>query len=98
MEHFSRQNLIESDPEKMGGTAVFWGTRVPIKNLFDYLEGGDNIEEFLDDFPTVEREQVLGVLDLYKENFSQNMRLLLDECVPRRLRRHLGEHEILTIN
>jgi uncharacterized protein (DUF433 family) len=51
----------------MGGTPVFKGTRVPIKNLFDYLEGGDSMDIFLDDFPTVEREQVLGVLGLFKE-------------------------------
>jgi uncharacterized protein (DUF433 family) len=58
--------FIESDPEKMSGTPVFRGTRVPIKNLFDYLEAGDNLEVFLEDFPTVAREQVIGVLELYK--------------------------------
>lgn len=57
---------IEVDPEKLGGTPVFRGTRVPIKNLFDYLEGGDDLETFLDDFPTVERDQVVGVLELFK--------------------------------
>jgi uncharacterized protein (DUF433 family) len=64
-ENFTNQ-FIESDAEKMGGTPVFRGTRVPIKNLFDYLEAGDNLEIFLDDFPTVSREQVIGVLELYK--------------------------------
>jgi len=59
-------DIIEIDPEKMSGTPVFRGTRVPIQNLFDYLEGGDNIEVFLDDFPTVDREQVITVLELYK--------------------------------
>jgi len=58
--------FIESDAEKMSGTPVFRGTRVPIKNLFDYLEAGDNLEVFLEDFPTVSREQVIGVLELYK--------------------------------
>jgi uncharacterized protein (DUF433 family) len=58
--------FIESDAEKMSGTPVFRGTRVPIKNLFDYLEAGDNLEAFLDDFPTVARAQVIGVLELYK--------------------------------
>ena len=52
--------------KNLGGTPVFCGTRVPIKNLFDYLETGDNVEVFLDDFPTVSREQVVGVLKLYK--------------------------------
>ncbi len=46
--------IIEVDPEKMSGIPVFRGTRVPIKNLFDYLEGGDSVEVFLDDFPTVD--------------------------------------------
>jgi uncharacterized protein (DUF433 family) len=55
--------LVEVDPEKMSGTPVFTGTRVPIRNLFDYLEGGDSLEVFLDDFPTVSREQALGVIE-----------------------------------
>jgi uncharacterized protein (DUF433 family) len=44
---------INIDPETMGGTPVFTGTRVPIQTLFDYIEGGDDLEEFLDDFPSV---------------------------------------------
>ncbi|MFN2454162.1 MAG: DUF433 domain-containing protein [Pyrinomonadaceae bacterium] len=59
--------LIERDPEKMSGTPVFYGTRVPIKNLFDCLEGGESIDEFLDQFPTVTREQALSVLEIYRE-------------------------------
>ena len=62
------KKLIEVDPEKMSGTPVFMGTRVPIKNLFDYLEGGDSLDVFLDDFPTVSREQAVGVLELSKES------------------------------
>lgn len=58
---------IESDAEKLSETPVFRGTRVPIKNLFDYLEAGDSLEEFLDDFPTVTRAQALGVLHRYKD-------------------------------
>jgi uncharacterized protein (DUF433 family) len=61
------KEIVEVDPEKMSGTAVFTGTRVPIKHLFDYLEGGDTLEIFLDDFPTVSREQVLGVLELSRD-------------------------------
>ncbi len=67
MSDYQKNNLIESDAEKLGGTPVFHGTRVPIKNLFDYLEAGDSLEIFLDDFPTVSHEQTIGVLDLYKE-------------------------------
>ena len=57
--------LINIDPEILGGTPVFFGTRVPIKNLFDYLETGDTIEIFLKDFEGVSRNQVIKVLDLY---------------------------------
>ncbi len=63
-------DVIEIDPEKMGGTPVFFGTRVPIKNFFDYIEGGDGIEVFLADFPTVEREQVFALLALTKERLG----------------------------
>lgn len=56
--------LVEVDPEKMSGTPVFTGSRVPIKNLFDCLEGGESLEEFLDQFPTVSREQAQGVIEL----------------------------------
>ena len=64
--------FIESDAEKLSGTPVFRGTRVPIKNLFDYLEAGDGLEEFLDDFPTVTRTQAVGVLELYKIKLLQD--------------------------
>ena len=60
-------NLIEVDPEKLGGTPVFYGTRVPIQNLFDYLEAGESLNDFLDQFPTVTREQTLAVLEESKE-------------------------------
>jgi uncharacterized protein (DUF433 family) len=66
MSNYEEDSLIETDSEKLGGMPVFCGTRVPIKNLFDYLEAGDNVEVFLDDFPTVSREQAVGVLELYK--------------------------------
>ena len=61
------ESLVEVDPEKMSGTPVFTGTRVPIKNLFDCLEGGENLEEFLDQFPTVSREQAQGVIELSRQ-------------------------------
>ena len=62
------KDLVEVDPEKMSGTPVFTGTRVPIGHLFEYLEGGESVDEFLDQFPTVSREQALGVLELSKES------------------------------
>jgi len=55
---------INIDPEILGGTPVFFGTRVPIKNLFDYLESGDSIDTFLDDFESVKRSQVIKVLEM----------------------------------
>ena len=61
------KDLIECDPEKLGGTPVFFGTRVPIRNLFDCLEEGENLDQFLDQFPTVTREQALRVLEASKE-------------------------------
>jgi uncharacterized protein (DUF433 family) len=57
-----RAPVIHSDPEILGGTPVFVGTRVPLKNLIDYLEHGYNLDEFVDDFPTVSREQAVAAL------------------------------------
>jgi len=59
--------VISSDPEVQGGAVVFAGTRVPLKNLIDYLEAGDSIEQFLDDFPSVTREQAVAALELAKD-------------------------------
>jgi uncharacterized protein (DUF433 family) len=57
---------ISIDPEVMSGTPVFSGTRVPVQTLFDYLEGGDDLNEFLDDFPTVTKAAALQVLEMAK--------------------------------
>jgi len=59
--------IVEVDPERMGGTPCFKGTRVPIKNLFDYLETGDSLETFLDDFPTVSRGQAQSLLEASRD-------------------------------
>jgi uncharacterized protein (DUF433 family) len=56
-------NVIRSDPEILGGTPVFAGTRVPVRSLFDHLEAGDSIDDFLEGFPSVRREQVIAVLE-----------------------------------
>lgn len=55
--------LITASPDILDGTPVFAGTRVPVKNLTDYLESGDTIDEFLEDFPTVSRAQVVQFLE-----------------------------------
>jgi uncharacterized protein (DUF433 family) len=60
-------DVVSSDPDVQGGATVFTGTRVPLKNLIDYLEAGDSIEQFLDDFPSVSREQAIAALELAKE-------------------------------
>jgi uncharacterized protein (DUF433 family) len=60
-------SVVEVDPEILGGTPVFRGTRVPVKNLLDYLTAGDTLDQFLDDFPTVKRQQAVAALDLAKD-------------------------------
>ena len=63
-------NVITKDPEVLGGTAVFRGTRVPFQNLVDYLKAGQSLDEFLDDFPTVTREAAIRALEQAKESSS----------------------------
>lgn len=65
------KGIVHSDPEIMGGTPVFVGTRVPLQNLIDYLEGGESIEDFLDGFPSVKREQVLAVIEAGKTSILE---------------------------
>ena len=66
------KDLIEVNPEKMSGVPVFAGTRVPIGHLFEYLEKGETLAEFLRQFPSVTHEQALGVLELSKESLLAN--------------------------
>jgi uncharacterized protein (DUF433 family) len=63
----SKPHLINRDPKLMSGTPVFMGTRVPVVSLIDWLKGGHTIDEFLDNFPSVTREQAEAVLDLANE-------------------------------
>jgi uncharacterized protein (DUF433 family) len=63
-------NVVHRDPEILGGTPVFVGTRVPVKALIDYIEGGHTLDDFLDDFPSVTRAQAVAVLE-------QGMKLLV---------------------
>ena len=62
--------IITISPEIQSGEPVFSGTRVPVKNLFDYLKGGDSIDEFLVDFPSVTREQIVELLSLAENTFT----------------------------
>jgi uncharacterized protein (DUF433 family) len=59
----SARDVISRDPETLGGTPVFRGTRVPFQALLDYLEGGQTLDEFLDDFPTVARAAAVSALE-----------------------------------
>jgi len=57
------KQIVHSDPDIMGGTPVFVGTRVPVRSLRDYLEGGDPLEEFLDNYPSVSRQQAVAFIE-----------------------------------
>lgn len=61
---------VSIDPEVMSGTPVFAGTRVPVKNLFDYISGGDDLSEFLDDFPSVTKDAAIAVLKMAKVSLT----------------------------
>ena len=67
---------INIDPEILGGTPVFFGTRVPIKNLFDYLETGESIETFLEDFEGVQREHVIKLLEMSQRLIETSTNIL----------------------
>jgi len=67
MSNGTLSEVFHCDPEVMGGTPVFTGTRVPVQNLVDYLEGGESIDEFLAGFPTVKRQQVIGFIEAAAE-------------------------------
>jgi uncharacterized protein (DUF433 family) len=77
-------SVIHSDPDILGGTPVFKGTRVPLKNLIDYLEGGHSVGEFLDDFPSVSREQVIAALHEASELMRTTKSLSVDHVSDRK--------------
>ena len=69
-----QSSAVHSDPDILGGTPVFVGTRVPVQALIDYIEGGHSLEEFLDDFPTVRREIALAALEQAKAHLLADAR------------------------
>jgi uncharacterized protein (DUF433 family) len=69
-----RNRVIHSDPGILSGTPVFVGTRVPVKSLFDYLEGGETLDEFLRQFPSVHREQAVAAIELARESVLADAR------------------------
>lgn len=66
------QSIVHSDPEILGGAPVFVGTRVPVRALWDYLERNHDVNEFLDDFPSVKREQVVELLRIAREETGRH--------------------------
>jgi len=64
--------LVSRDPEIMSGALCFTGTRVPVKNLFDYLEGSSSLEEFLEDFPSISRERAVAVLEAARTSLAED--------------------------
>lgn len=66
---------VSIDPEVMSGAPVFLGTRVPIQNLFDYIEGGEDLSEFLDDFPSVSKEAAVAVLEMARKSLTSEKSL-----------------------
>lgn len=70
----SKATVVHSDPEILGGTPVFVGTRVPAQTLFDYLEGGETLDEFLHQFPSVKREQAVAALEMARESLLADAR------------------------
>jgi len=68
-----KQPVVCCSPEVMGGTAVFYGTRVPVQTLLDYIEAGDTIDDFLEGFPSVTREQVIAFLEEAKDRLIETV-------------------------
>jgi uncharacterized protein (DUF433 family) len=68
-----KQAVVSRNPEVMGGTPVFAGTRVPVQTLLDYLKGGESIDDFLEGFPSVTREQVIAFLEQAKDSLVESV-------------------------
>ena len=66
-----KKKIIDSSPDRMGGTPVFFGTRVPVQTLIDYLEAGESIDDFLEGFPTVRKSQVIAFLEEAKNRMTK---------------------------
>lgn len=69
-----KPTVVHSDPDILGGTPVFVDTRVPVQSLFDYIEGGDTLDEFLRQFPSVKRDQAVAALDLARDRLLTSAR------------------------
>ena len=76
-----KATVINIDAEILGGSPVFYGTRVPIRNLYDYLETGETIDNFLEDFDTVTKEQVIRVLEMSQKLVETSTNILNENFV-----------------
>jgi uncharacterized protein (DUF433 family) len=72
MTGLARESILHRDPNILGGTPVFVGTRVPVRILFEYLQAGDSLEKFLNQFPTVSREQAVAAIEMAREILTKN--------------------------
>jgi uncharacterized protein (DUF433 family) len=75
------RSVINIDQEILGGTPVFSGTRVPVRNLFDYLEEGETVEGFLSDFPSVKKVQIVRLLEISRDLIENSSQLLHENSV-----------------
>ena len=91
------EEVVEINPKKMSGAAVFRGTRVPITHLFEYLEGGETVMNSSINFLQLPALKCCESQNYLKSLFSPNMKLLLDECVTRYLKRDLAAHEVSSV-
>ena len=71
----NKSSVVHSDPDILGGTVVFVGTRVPVQALIDYIEGGHSLQQFLDDFPTMTRELAIAALEQAKAHLIADARV-----------------------
>jgi uncharacterized protein (DUF433 family) len=84
--------LVQHSKDILGGMPVFSGTRVPVQTLLTYIEEGDTLDEFLDDFPAVSREHAIKVLERMKETLlTRDYESAACECVPRKLKREIAK-------
>ena len=93
--------IISASPEVMGGTPVFAGTRVPVQTLLDYLKAGESIDDFLDGFPTVTREQVIALPEEAEKQLVGLVRqheAPVYECIDRKFTREFVDYEVKTVS
>ena len=79
-------SVIVKNPAVLSGEPVFRGTQVPFKALTDYLEGGESLGEFLEQYPSVTREAAIAALEEARDSLMAQMKVLIDECAPKAMK------------